>query len=148
VVAAALGGAAAAVAWLDHAVAGDPFAQALLYRIRLVSVRRQAAVDRHLICSSLAASLEGPYLSVDRGRENPSGAGAIAHPDRAAVCDCSEIEAAMAYAEQVTREKRHALERLMGATARGHAASLSPDVASIFKTAAARAGTTRPAEVG
>ena len=55
--------------------------------------------------------------------------------------DHREIEVAMAYAEQVTRETRRALDRLLDETARGHAASLSLEDASVSKTAA-RAGTT------
>ena len=190
VVAAALGGAAAAVARPDQAVAGHRRAPDLLQPrreprrpasacgpyLRIIeradipdqaklpplctsgwssqtSTARRGSAGRSDIvdAAGVAAAADrggaGPP-SVDRGRGNPSDAGAVAHPDRAVIFDCSEIEAATAYAEQVTREKRHALDRLMGATARGHAASLSPDVASIFKTAAACAGTTRPAEVG
>jgi hypothetical protein len=59
-----------------------------------------------------------------------------------------EIEAAMAYAEQVTREPRRALDRLLGDTAHGHAASLSPEDASVCKTAAVRAGTTNQPKRG
>ncbi len=75
VLAAALAGAAAAIARLDQALAGHPLAQAFLYRTRLESVRRQAAVDGQLIDPwHLAATLEGlrlrmdPYLRIiDRG---------------------------------------------------------------------------------
>jgi hypothetical protein len=45
----ALTGAAAAMARLDKALASHPLQQALLYRLRLEAVRRQAAVDGSLI---------------------------------------------------------------------------------------------------
>jgi hypothetical protein len=75
VLATTLAGAASAMARLDQALAGHPLAQAVLYRTRLESVRRQAAVDGALIDPwHLAASLEGlrlrmdPYLRIiDRG---------------------------------------------------------------------------------
>ena len=75
VLAAALAGAAAAIARLDQALASHPLAQAFLYRVRLESVRRMAAVDGQLIDPwHLAATLEGlrlrmdPYLRIiDRG---------------------------------------------------------------------------------
>jgi hypothetical protein len=71
----ALAGAAAAIARLDQALASHPLAQAFLYRARLESVRRQAAVDGQLIDPwHLAAAIEGlrlrmdPYLRIiDRG---------------------------------------------------------------------------------
>lgn len=74
-VAAALAGAAAAIARLDQALAGHPLAQAFLYRARLEAVRRMAAVDGQLIDPwHLAATVEGlrlrmdPYLRIiDRG---------------------------------------------------------------------------------
>jgi hypothetical protein len=73
--AAALAGTAAAIARLDQALAGHPLAQAFLYRVRLESVRRMAAVDGQLIDPwHLAATIEGlrlrmdPYLRIiDRG---------------------------------------------------------------------------------
>ena len=73
--AAALAGAASAIARLDQALAGHPLAQAFLYRARLESVRRMAAVDGQLIDPwHLAATIEGlrlrmdPYLRIiDRG---------------------------------------------------------------------------------
>jgi hypothetical protein len=49
ILAAALAGAASAIARLDQAVVGHPLAQAFLYRARLESVRQQAAVDGQLI---------------------------------------------------------------------------------------------------
>jgi len=71
VLAAAFGGAAAAVARLDQALAGHPLAQAFLHRARLDAVRQQAAVDGHLIDPwHLAATIEGlrlrmnPYLRI------------------------------------------------------------------------------------
>jgi hypothetical protein len=75
VLAGALAGAAAAIARLDQALASHPLAQAFLYRARLESVRRQAAVDGQLIDPwHLAATIEGlrlrmdPYLRIiDRG---------------------------------------------------------------------------------
>ncbi len=75
VLAGALAGAAAAIARLDQALASHPLAQAFLYRTRLESVRRQAAVDGQLIDPwHLAAAIEGlrlrmdPYLRIiDRG---------------------------------------------------------------------------------
>ncbi len=75
ILAAALAGAAAAIARLDQALASHPLAQAFLYRARLESVRQQAAVDGQLIDPwHLAATLEGlrlrmdPYLRIiDRG---------------------------------------------------------------------------------
>ncbi|MHB1873211.1 MAG: hypothetical protein ACYCT1_20550, partial [Steroidobacteraceae bacterium] len=76
VLAAALAGAAAAaIARLDQALSGHPLAQAFLYRARLESVRRMAAVDGQLIDPwHLAATIEGlrlrmdPYLRIiDRG---------------------------------------------------------------------------------
>ena len=75
ILAAALAGAAAAIARLDQALAGHPLAQAFLYRARLESVRQQAAVDGQLIDPwHLAATIEGlrlrmdPYLRIiDRG---------------------------------------------------------------------------------
>ena len=75
VLAAALAGAAAAIARLDQALASHPLAQAFLYRARLEAVRRQAAVDGQLIDPwHLAATIEGlrlrmdPYLRIiDRG---------------------------------------------------------------------------------
>ena len=75
VLAAALAGAAASIARLDQALASHPLAQAFLYRARLESVRRQAAVDGQLIDPwHLAATIEGlrlrmdPYLRIiDRG---------------------------------------------------------------------------------
>ncbi len=75
VLAGALAGAAAAIARLDQALASHPLAQAFLYRTRLESVRRQAAVDGQLIDPwHLAATIEGlrlrmdPYLRIiDRG---------------------------------------------------------------------------------
>lgn len=71
----ALADASAAVARLDQALAGHPLAQAFLYRARLESVRRMAAVDGQLIDPwHLAATIEGlrlrmdPYLRIiDRG---------------------------------------------------------------------------------
>ena len=66
VVASALAGAAAAIARLDQALASHPLAQAFLYRARLESVRRQAAVDGQLIDPwHLAATLEGLRLRMD-----------------------------------------------------------------------------------
>jgi hypothetical protein len=75
VLAAALAGAASAIARLDQALASHPLGQAFLYRARLESVRQQAAVDGQLIDPwHLAATLEGlrlrmdPYLRIiDRG---------------------------------------------------------------------------------
>jgi len=75
VLAAALAGAASAIARLDQALASHPLAQAFLYRARLESVRRMAAADGQLIDPwHLAATLEGlrlrmdPYLRIiDRG---------------------------------------------------------------------------------
>jgi hypothetical protein len=75
VLAAALAGAASAVARIDQALTSHPLAQAFLYRARLESVRQQAAVDGLLIDPwHLAATLEGlrlrmdPYLRIiDRG---------------------------------------------------------------------------------
>jgi hypothetical protein len=75
VLAGALAGAASAIARLDQALASHPLAQAFLYRARLESVRRQAAVDGQLIDPwHLAATIEGlrlrmdPYLRIiDRG---------------------------------------------------------------------------------
>lgn len=75
VLAAALAGAASAIARLDQALASHPLAHAFLYRARLESVRQQAAVDGQLIDPwHLAATLEGlrlrmdPYLRIiDRG---------------------------------------------------------------------------------
>jgi len=75
VLAAALAGAASAIARLDQALASHPLAQAFLYRARLESVRQQAAVDGQLIDPwHLAATIEGlrlrmdPYLRIiDRG---------------------------------------------------------------------------------
>ena len=75
ILAAALAGAASAMARLDQALAGHPLAQAFLYRARLESVRRQAVVDGQLIDPwHLAATIEGlrlrmdPYLRIiDRG---------------------------------------------------------------------------------
>jgi len=75
VLAAALAGAASAIARLDQALAGHPLAQAFLYRARLESVRRMAKVDGQLIDPwHLAATIEGlrlrmdPYLRIiDRG---------------------------------------------------------------------------------
>ncbi|MGH7086182.1 MAG: hypothetical protein ACREFN_14450, partial [Acetobacteraceae bacterium] len=72
---AAVARAAAAIGGLDHALAGHPLLQAVLYRARLDAVRRAAAVDGHAIDPwHLAAILEGlrlrmdPYLSMlDRG---------------------------------------------------------------------------------
>ena len=62
----ALAAAAAAIARLDQALAGHPLAQAFLYRARLESVRRQAAVDGQLIDPwHLAATLEGLRLRMD-----------------------------------------------------------------------------------
>jgi hypothetical protein len=66
VLAAALAGAAAAVARLDQALAGHPLAQAFLQRARLDAVRQQAAVDGHLIDPwHLAAPIEGLRLRMD-----------------------------------------------------------------------------------
>ncbi len=66
VLAAALAGAAAAVARLDQALAGHPLAQAFLHRARLSAVRQQAAVDGHLIDPwHLAATIEGLRLRMD-----------------------------------------------------------------------------------
>jgi hypothetical protein len=73
--ASALADAAAGIARLDQALAGHPLAQAFLYRVRLESVRRMAAVDGQLIDPwHLAATIEGlrlrmdPYLRIiDRG---------------------------------------------------------------------------------
>jgi len=75
VLAAALAGAASAIARLDQALASHPLALAFLYRVRLESVRRMAAVDGQLIDPwHLAATIEGlrlrmdPYLRIiDRG---------------------------------------------------------------------------------
>jgi hypothetical protein len=75
VVAGALAVAASAIARLDQALALHPLAQAFLYRTRLESVRRMAAVDGQLIDPwHLAATIEGlrlhmdPYLGIiDRG---------------------------------------------------------------------------------
>jgi hypothetical protein len=75
ILAAALAGAASAIARLDQALASHPLANAFLYRARLESVRQQAAVDGQLIDPwHLAATLEGlrlrmdPYLRIiDRG---------------------------------------------------------------------------------
>lgn len=75
ILAAALAGAASAIARLDQALASHPLAHAFLYRARLESVRQQAAVDGQLIDPwHLAATLEGlrlrmdPYLRIiDRG---------------------------------------------------------------------------------
>ena len=75
VLASALADAAAGIARLDQALAGHPLAQAFLYRARLESVRRMAAVDGQLIDPwHLAATIEGlrlrmdPYLRmIDRG---------------------------------------------------------------------------------
>jgi hypothetical protein len=75
VLAAALAGAASAIARLDQALAGHPLANAVLYRARLDAVRQQAGVDGQLIDPwHLAATLEGlrlrmdPYLRIiDRG---------------------------------------------------------------------------------
>lgn len=75
VLASALADAAAAIARLDQALAGHPLAQAFLYRARLESVRRMAAVDGQLIDPwHLVATIEGlrlrmdPYLRIiDRG---------------------------------------------------------------------------------
>jgi hypothetical protein len=75
VLAGALAAAAASIARLDQALASHPLAQAFLYRARLESVRRQAAVDGQLIDPwHLAATIEGlrlrmdPYLRIiDRG---------------------------------------------------------------------------------
>jgi hypothetical protein len=44
--------------------------------------------------------------------------------------DYGELEAATAYADQVTRETRRALDRLLRAAPRGHAASMSPRAVS------------------
>lgn len=66
VLAAALAGAASAIARLDQALAGHPLAQAFLYRVRLESVRRMAAVDGQLIDPwHLAATIEGLRLRMD-----------------------------------------------------------------------------------
>jgi hypothetical protein len=66
VLAGALAAAAAAIARLDQALASHPLAQAFLYRTRLESVRRQAAVDGQLIDPwHLAATLEGLRLRMD-----------------------------------------------------------------------------------
>jgi len=75
VLAAALAGAASAIARLDQVLAGHPLALAFLYRARLESVRRMAAADGQLIDPwHLAAMIEGlrlrmdPYLRIiDRG---------------------------------------------------------------------------------
>lgn len=57
---------AAAVARLDQALAGHPLAQAFLYRSRLESVRRMAAVNGRLIDPwHLAATIEGLRLRMD-----------------------------------------------------------------------------------
>ena len=62
----ALATASAAIARLDQALAGHPLSQAFLYRARLDSVRRLAAVDGHLIDPwHLAAVLEGLRLRMD-----------------------------------------------------------------------------------
>jgi hypothetical protein len=66
VLAGALAGAASAIARLDQALARHPLAQAFLYRTRLESVRRQAAVDGQLIDPwHLAATIEGLRLRMD-----------------------------------------------------------------------------------
>jgi hypothetical protein len=66
VLAAALAGAAAAIARLDQALAGHPLAQAFLHRARLTAVREQAAVDGQLIDPwQLAAMIEGLRLRMD-----------------------------------------------------------------------------------
>lgn len=66
ILAAALAGAASAIARLDQALAGHPLAQAFLYRARLESVRRMAAVDGQLIDPwHLAATIEGLRLRMD-----------------------------------------------------------------------------------
>ncbi len=66
VLAGALAAAAAAIARLDQALAGHPLDQAFLYRMRLDSVRRQAAVDGQLIDPwHLAATIEGLRLRMD-----------------------------------------------------------------------------------
>ena len=62
----ALARASAAVARLDHALAGHPLMPAILYRARLDAVRRAAAVDGHGIDPwHLAAMLEGLRLRMD-----------------------------------------------------------------------------------
>jgi len=64
----ALGRAAGAIARLDQVLAGHPLLPAFLYRTRLEAVRRQAAVDGHLIDPwHLAAFLEGLRLSMPDG---------------------------------------------------------------------------------
>jgi len=66
VLAGALAEAAAAIARLDQALAGHPLAQAFLYRSRLESVRRMAAVDGQFIDPwHLAATIEGLRLRMD-----------------------------------------------------------------------------------
>jgi hypothetical protein len=66
VLAAALAGAAAAVARLDQALAGHPLAHAFLHRPRLAAVRKQAAADGQLIDPwHLAATIEGLRLRMD-----------------------------------------------------------------------------------
>jgi hypothetical protein len=66
VLAAALAGAAAAIARLDQALAGHPLAQAFLHRARLAAVREQAAVDGQLVDPwHLAATIEGLRLRMD-----------------------------------------------------------------------------------
>ena len=75
VLAGALASATAATARLDQALSGHPLASALLYRVRLNSVRQQAAVDGQLIDPwHLAATIEGLRLRmapslriIDRG---------------------------------------------------------------------------------
>lgn len=61
-----LASAAAAIARLDQALSLHPLAPAFLYRVRLDAVRRQAAVDGHLIDPwHLAATLEGLRLRME-----------------------------------------------------------------------------------
>jgi len=63
---AALAAAAAAIARLDEALANHPLRAAFLHRARLEAVRRQAAVDGHLVDPwQLAAVVEGFRLRMD-----------------------------------------------------------------------------------
>jgi hypothetical protein len=56
--------------------------------------------------------------------------------------DYSELEAAMAYAEQVTRETRRALDRLLRGGASKRTASVRSNDDAVSETAANCAGTT------
>src|SRR5262252_3739992 len=63
---ASLARAAAAFARLDQALSGHPLLPAFLYRARLDAIRRQAAVDGHMIDPwHLAALIEGLRLRMD-----------------------------------------------------------------------------------